>query len=375
MRITIAERLRPFSHTPGMRYLLPGSTYVVEIYPCLLRFYDASTTPFQLKFELELQLKGLVNGFTGENNLERGEIKVWGETAQGFVRYRIVSEAHRKGIYIIIEKAPNGGIPVGLRQGNFVWYREKGVESVQEAILQEAEMLALGKEDMHFYQAPVTDRLSLGNHKAQDWDLIKRRLDLTEIFPVWHRLGQLVPEFPITQEGTGVLLADCQELIHLKKVEQIYPAFLRLFQAGFGGLLVPRLVDEEYQGIIPIQQNSSTTSPLFLLSEGAKLIRRLFIEEYDNRIDLLPVLPPHFHCGRLIEIPLNQGIVNLEWSKKTLRRMSFYATQDQERIFHIRHVRSFRLRTTKQDKGQQIKEGISIKLQKNCYYFFDNFIG
>lgn len=374
MRITVTERLRPFSHTPGIECVLPGSSYSVQIYPCFLRFYELSTTPPTLKFELALHFKGPLARFTVSEDLERGEIKVWGDTAEGFMRYRLVNEAKFPGINLIIEKAPREGVHVAVKEGTFVWYREKGVDSVREALMNATEMLALGKEDINIYSAPVTDRLSLGSHKAQDWDLVKRRLDLTEIFPVWYRLGQLIPSVPIIKEGTGHLLLKCQELIANRKSEAIYSAFLELFQAGFQGILVPRLVDNQYQGIISTDREPPSESPLFLLSEGARLIRNLFIEEKGNEIDLLPASPPQFHCGRFIQVPLKGGVIDLEWSKKTVRRLVFYATEDQEIIFNVKHLKSFRLREAKNDKGQRLMVGNPIKLEKNCYYFFDNFM-
>jgi hypothetical protein len=68
------------------------------------------------------------------------------------------------------------------------------------------------------YRAPQGERLSLGNHKAQDWDLVCRRLDLKEILPTWKRLGELTP-FSESNQGND-LLAEVARLIEQRDKDQ-----------------------------------------------------------------------------------------------------------------------------------------------------------
>lgn len=244
-------------------------------------------------------------------------------------------------------------------------------------ILQNGESYNILSQDKAFdpYQIPFCDRLSLGNHKAQDGDLIKRRLCLQEIFPLWHRLGQLVPAYPWvdSKEGTLALLEECREHIRQNKPEKTEQTWLNLIQAGFGQLLVPRLEDPDFQGIAP-SLVSLDCSPLVLLSEGSKLIRQLFIQFKDNQIHFLPHLLPSLFCGRLIEVPWKGGKVNFEWTKKTIRRVILYSQQEQEVSMRFRSdVQSYRFRQNLHDKGIRKACQETLFLNKNCYYLFDNF--
>ncbi len=218
MRITIKERLRPFSHTPGTRLLLPGTTQIVQIFP---------------KGEKDVGHKH----FLVTQDLERGRILVVGDKG----RYEITGEGR-----------------------------------------------------------PPLERLSLGSHKKQDWDLVTRRLDLAEILPVWFSLGQWTPPVPYTPAPSLLEEGD----------------FLAAFRAGFSDLFVPRNTDLQHHGfdLPPI-----VGDPLALLTEGAKKIRALFIEE-GERLSLLPHLPLKFHAGRMTGLQTKWGELSIEWSKKRLRR-------------------------------------------------------
>ena len=63
MKIAIAERLKPFSHTPGVACLIPGTCWKVEAFPTLLRIGE--------KYDLPLPITGPVADFTLELDLEK----------------------------------------------------------------------------------------------------------------------------------------------------------------------------------------------------------------------------------------------------------------------------------------------------------------
>ncbi len=226
MKIKIAERLRPYSHTPGVRLMED-----IQVFPTRLVCSGKETL---------FDVKGPVKNFMVELNLERGEIKI----ISGKFRHSIPFVMHCK------------------------------------------------------------ERLSLGNSKAQDWDLVKRRQDLTEILPIWLRLASLQPETPY-KPTAGTLIETCA---HCDKTE-VVPAFLNLFNAGFRGILSPRLFDDDYQGLAPI------AADLSFFKESGRLIRALFLQETDDTISLLPKLPPEFHSGRFLT-----ETIDIEWTKKLLRR-------------------------------------------------------
>lgn len=312
MKIQIAERLHPFSHVPGTSLVLPGSTIVLQIFPTLLRTPNA---------EVQIKLTGPVNGFTIIQDLEKCEVRVLGHAEEGYFCY--------------LCRADRG---LELLKGNISFSPLTFNSSIPSS----------------------NERLSLGSHKKQDWTLIQRRESLEEILPLWFRLGQLTP----AEEASGGLLQLCQE----QSRQTVIPALLNLFRAGFSELLVPRLQDTQYQGftIPPIGRGS----PFGLLSEGARLIRSLFIQQDNSTLSILPKLPPQFHAGRMTGIRCPPfGELDLEWSKKEVRRLIFRAESDGELHFTFpKGVNSFRL-----NRQERLVCGSPIPIQKNLEYFLDNF--
>jgi hypothetical protein len=365
MQIKIAERLKPYTHLPGTSCLLPGSSYQIQVFPALIRFFDLSASP-QLLDEIAFDFQGPLKDFTAQNDLEKGEVRVWGECPSGFVRYSLNSCAKGGGVRLTFDKTPPGGIRVSSQTINLIAQAKESISLFDLEPIEESSL----------YRPPSIDRLSLGNHKAQDCELIRRRLDLAEIFPIWHRLGQLVvaPAYHDEAEGTLALIQACQNGLSQGKPEHLAQLWVNLYLAGFHGMMAPRLWDDQYQGIIPNQgPMESSLSPLILLTQAACLIRQHFIQKTEAGIKILPMLPPEFHSGRLLGVQLEDAVVSLEWTKKIIRRLEAEINRDAEMIFHFRHVKRCRLRKSKGGKGVWIESGKPVLLEKNHHYFFDNF--
>ena len=366
MRILVAERLRPFCHLPGTTTILPGCGYQVQIFPCLIRIYHLHKSLPLLLTELSLDLKGPIQQFSVHNDLEKGKVIVSGKTATGWMRYYLVSALQGEGFRLFVEHAPESGFSIQAEENCFV--------------LRDKEWFDFGNTSSSFipYQVPACDRLSLGSHKAQDWELIKRRFDLKEILPLMHRLGQLIPVTPIphTCEGTLSLLEDCRQSLISERPEKGEERWRHFLLGCWNGMLVPQLEDNHYQGLIPVKPLASLDiSPLVILSEGARLIRTLFVQQDKEYLSILPYLLPSLSCGRLLNVPLeDEGMLSLEWTKKTIRRLILYTGQKQEWIlkFHS-HMRSYRLRQRESDKGERKNDQAKLFLEKNCHYLFDNF--
>lgn len=358
MLITIAERLRPYRHQPDTWVLLPRTPYAVQIFPALIRFYELTQGAPRLLFEAAWEIQGPLRDFTVMCDLEKGQIVVWGEAAQGWLRYRLIP-IQGAWVQLEMEKAPEEGITFHVLQGKH--------------LLQKKDSLILGEGQGLSLQPLTPERLSLGNHKAQDWDFIQRRASLTEIFPIWYRLGCLTPCMqPLELTGTATLLKPCQEAISSGHPETISQPFQHLFLAGFQGILVPRLMDTHYQGLCP--PPSILASPLPLLTEGARLIRSLFIRQEKGRVNILPALPPEFHCGRFTQIQLDGLVIDLEWSKKTLRRLKIFSEINQEiQLTFSQSIKQFRLREHPQAKGQRCASHSTITLNQKSDYLLDNF--
>ena len=365
MRIEIAERLKPFSHLPGASSILPGSRYQIQVFPACIKVFDLSTFSSPLILELQFKIKGPVQNFTVQNDLEKGCIRVWAETVFGFYRYSLRSCQNTFGLFFELEKTDQETLSFFSKEKE--WHLKA----------KESRLLLSSESAMSSDFLPGLERLSLGSHKSQDWEMIKRRLDFSEIFPLWYRLGQLIPkvESPST-EGTFLLLHECQVALAQRCAESVMKSYQKLFLAGFKSLLVPTLQDPFYQGILPDKELSSEASALTLLSQGAQLMRQLFIQQEKERIDLLPLLPASFHCGRLVNLEIMQGKFALEWSKKKIRRCEFHTGKEQETAIYLnaRHFKQCRIREGKKDQGRMILLCQPLQLKKDHYYFFDNFI-
>ena len=234
MKITIAQRLHPFSHQMGTKFLLPNTSWSVQVFPTRLFFSDLEKGVEPLFFAFDFT--GPIDDFTAELDLEKGHLSVFGKTQKGYMRYQLFVK--EEGIWLHLEKAPEEKVVCrsSLAIGNTVL--NKGD---QICLVKQASELKLTQE-----------RLSLGMHKAQDWDLVRRRLDLKEIFPQWFLMASSITAKKTSSSDLGnySLLKICKEKIQRREKEGVLQAFESLFCAAFEGVLVPRVWDLDYQGII-----------------------------------------------------------------------------------------------------------------------------
>lgn len=349
MHITIAERLKPFSHVPGSYFILPGTQLRFHCFPSLVHVEDLSEREPKFVTSLQLNIQGPVTDFTVEQDLEKGSLRIWGHTAKGYMRYCIRAlQGDPKKFTVDFEKTPEG-FSSSFTEG-----------------------YTLPSSENLTYSPVSHGRLSLGNNKAQDWSLVERRLDLKEIFPIWLRLGKLIPgKFLSGSQGTGALLEQCVE-----DRTRIGDKFRDLFLAGFDLGLSPRLQDDKHQGFhLPPLTIQKGISPLALLTRGSELIQDLFVKCEEKTIFVLPTLPVEFHCGRMSHIECNSlGVIDFEWSKKLVRRVIFYAKETADVTFiWQKDVKRFRLRLTEQDRGIVVDVGRPIPVESGKIYYLDRF--
>lgn len=321
--LSITSRLRPFSHQPKTECLIPGTEILVEAYPSLIRLKDFNGKVFK---EISLVIEGPLKQFTVMQDLERGCVTVFSEQ----YRFHVLPDGE-------LSYAKNPGLP----------------------------------------SLSNREKLSLGSHKKQEWEGIKKRGDFREIFPIWFRLGSLLNLPKRKEANTGIfsLIKKCHDVIESHQPEMILPAFNNLFLTGFHDIMVPRLWDDDFHGILPSDAPLAKGSPLYLLSEGAALIRSLFFVSSDNELAILPNLPPQFFAGRILNLKCPPyGELDLEWSKKVIRRLEFRAHRDGEIYFHFRSpLRSYRVRQSKHEKGRMYACGDSLKVRPGMCYFLDRF--
>jgi hypothetical protein len=337
VKITIAQRFHPFSHDRGTRFLLPQTSLSIQVFPTRLFFTDLEgrIEPFFLSFDVV----GPIVDFTAELDLEQGVLRVFGMSQRGFMRYLIC--AKKDGVWLTMEKTPQEEISCRLSSAATPCPLLKG----------ESLLICVPLKDWE--QTKIEEKLSLGEHKAQNWELIRRRLDFKEIFPLWLFLGSgMIAKTREEKEGNDLLLEECHRRIEQGEKEKVLEAFQNLFLAAFEGVLVPRLYDTEHQGILPeVEEKKTSLSPLPLLTKGASLIRSLFVQETQGLISILPCLPPQFHCGRMIGVKTSENfILSIEWTKKSLRRMQISSLSGGE--IHLKLPKE--IRSCRVKKGRRV---------------------
>lgn len=335
MHIKIAERLKPFSHLPGTKCVIPHAHLQVQVFPARLVFFDA-TSENSLLAEFPVPVEAPLKEFTVQLDLENECLNIWGVDARGYFKYHLFGQ-----------------------EKNVIIYVEKGLIDWKPAL--ETETLKIRPlENAIDCIKTYSDRLSLGNHKAQDWDLVKRRKSLIEILPFWLKLGQQVPSCKVKDKHS--LLALCQSST------DIVNRLKDLFEAGFDGILAPQTQDNNHLGfsLPPISPN---ISPLVLLTEGAKLIRSHFVSTKDHSIYILNQIDPLFHCGRFLHVQCEDfGKLDIEWTKKSTRRAVFYAEKTAVLNFNFsKEIKRYRL------NGRFISAGIPLSIEKDRIYQFDRF--
>ncbi len=364
MDIRVAQRFRPYSHKPGTRVVVPGTTLRLEVFPSLLRVHSVETRIPHLVSEIDLDVTGPVEKFTVCLDLEKGRVRVWGHAQNGYYRYAV--SAKENSVALLVERAPEHGLNV-----------ESG-GSVRCLQIGEELSLTSTAADIPIHRGlfDSQERLSLGCNKAANWERVSERLNMSEITPFWLRYGAFVsPDFWRCGGGTAAQLPKFAELLVDKAHTHVEDHIRSLFLQGFDGLLAPRLVDTDHHGFVnpPVHDDDS---PMALLSMGARLLRQLFIQEFDKyHVDVLPVLPPSWHCGRFINIACGtESRLSIEWTKKTLRRMVLRCEDSTEWTFSFPHsLKSFRLRRGTKDSGRSLDTSKPIKLDAGYQYFFDNF--
>lgn len=189
-------------------------------------------------------------------------------------------------------------------------------------------------------------RLLLGCHKAQDSTLMFRRSDLTELMPIIHALSQTIP-------GD----ANCR----LDK-----KSFLDFVETGFTSLFYPFA--------LPNQGVQLSKAPYELLQSAKFFIEALFFQEKEREWHFLPALFPEFHSGTFVDLTTKAGhTLNIEWSKKTIRRVEIIPAIDDHYQFNFSNdIGRFRL-STPNGSSKVVTNGAEIALVKGQSLMLDRF--
>ena len=348
MPLQLTNRIRPFSHLPGETCMLPSSSWKLRAYPTRFELENLGLEREKILFSLEAQ--GPIQGYTLMQDLERDFVRIYGTAKDGYFSFRLTAEPD--AIVLFLERCPERGLP-------FSFQGEKKVLKRKESYA----FPLVHKQLVHPHE-----KIHFGCHKKQDWTLIRRRLSLEEILPLWFALGRKCPKEDLHYEGTAVLFKECETAIEAQDRTQIGSLLLQLFQIGFGGMLTPRLLDTDFQGILPPQKKAQG-SPLILLSHGADLIRMLFLGAEGDYLKVLPCLPVELHSGRAENLQVSEHLnLDLDWSKKTVRRLTLRSSGEQLWKLKLqKDLKSFRL------DGKRIQIEESLQLEAGKTYILDRF--
>ncbi len=322
MKIEIAKKMCPFTRVPGAACVLPRGQWLVRIFPTRFCFIHTVTK----------------------------QVAVWDKMP------KVLSQM------MVTQDLEKGVVHVHSVSGSYtICQRAEGIEIRGSAYA----LLDVPKEALVF--APA-ERLSFGVHKAQDMEMIRRRCDLVEIIPLWHRLGMWIPDLPFAHIGTFTLLNSLQGLVDDGNKEKIEDLLKSLFLAGFSDMLVPRVHDDQLQGLVP-EADPLACSALPLLTEGSRLLRALVFQQQAGIWHILPCLPPSFHSGRFIGEE-----ISLEWSKKLIQKMIVRPkTTGMLRLVLQKSIARFRLRRSLKDPGVVFARDTQLECQAGVPLFLDRF--
>jgi hypothetical protein len=382
--IKIAAWLRPYSSLPGEMHLLPASSCCLQVFPALLRVIDLSKKDYAIIAEIELGIQGPLHHFTVMVDLENPSIIVWGEASNGFLRYRIRPLVEQEGCIFTLEKCPEDKLPIRFTSTKWKCSTPQDSDKPYHPSIE-----LYKKESLIFSKSPVKsvhfekistgmERLSLGSHKSQDWNMICRRKNPSEIFPLWYSAAQrLCGQIAQEKGGAAVFLENCSITIESKKNTMLCNEFMKLFQRGFQGFFVPQIDDRLHQGFAALSFPPDLEfSPLALLQESSQLIRRLFIEIHGRELYFLPNLPPEFHCGRFLGIACGLfGTLDMEWSKKKMKRAVLKIIESGTLVLHFaKPIKQCRLRRGDKDCGQVLMNSQCLEVSLGETLYLDRFI-
>lgn len=354
MRIEIAQRLTPFCHKVGTFCLIPGTDWKVQIFPTRWVFQKIEENE---SFSIDFDLEGPFKDFTFVQDLEKGKVTVFGFAKH--IYFKMDIQGHANGIDVIFIKGSSQGVQYRIdRQAKKMIYPKDRVT----IDLNMTKLMAFSSE---------FERLCLGSHKKQDWELMLRRQDLKEIIPIWVKLGssQDASDYPVFHP----LLEKCKQCLQNKDKVGIERAFLNFFQASFEGIMCPTLEDRSHLGLM--KTTTFFFSPLLLLQKGAQLLRSMFFEQKDHHLYILPCLGRSFVSGRFTQIYLEEiGVLHFQWSKKLIRKMILQASSNTQIYLHLqKQIKTFRLRTKRNEKGSIIESTNPLQLKAGSTYFLDRF--
>jgi len=327
-------RFRPFSREIPTFVPIPGTTYGAKIFPARVEIFSLGNGNVLLEKEFSF---GPLDQFLVTLNLERMTVEVSGFVGKECVRYEI----RRDHIHAV-----------------------KGF----------SEDISFAKDESPF-NSGERERLSLGCAKSQDITLMMRRGSLEELVPFWYFLSQ---SFPLCEDGAekgDSLFHELESAVTARDKTVLAERLLSVLRTAFTSLFLPHVGDDFHLGFkLPLFALEKTPSPLLLFRKSFPLLRSLFFQEHAHSCEILPLLPPQFHAGRMTHMKTARGhALSIEWTKKAPRRIFFEAASDDSFAIKFPHdIKRFRLRLFDRTVGT-VLNGSEVSLEAGKRYLLDRF--
>lgn len=323
--IQIKQVLSPFSHLPGTKYPIPFSHQGVEVYPAAL-IVEGVVIP--------LKVTARVQDFTTKLDLERGVIQVFGHGDRGYFRYFLFS-----------------------LEGKIAFYQDRG-----EPIFPAQNILI---ESNHLPSFKQLERISLGYSKKLEFEFVKKRQNMGELFPILFQLGQMIETKGAKLEAPSLL----KEFVEARGLG-LEAQFWNFFFGGFSGVFYPGKVEHLGLDLPLIDKNED---PFLCLSEGYRKIRSLIFMETSHECQVLPTILSYFLCGRATGIKTSFGTVDIEWTKGDIRQMIIHCNQSRTiKPCFPKCYKKYRLITSSGDK-LNVDAKASLDLNDGNRYLLNHF--
>jgi hypothetical protein len=365
MKIEIAKKYIPYSQVSGASCIIPNTTLLLTAYPKKLVIEDIKTNSQKnKKIEFDWDIKEFFTKFFVFQDLEKDRVVIQAITNKNKF-YRFIVLASMDHVSLFLENMPKE-IPFEVN-ANFKTSLTNGTLHRKD----ELEIKFLGYV---FLQNANIEKLSLGSHKKQDMELIDRRSSLIEILPLVYLLAQKIPNISEKSYLKTHLLKEIEKKNIKDQKDEIEDLFLCFYKTYFSSILTPNDGDYSHQFFKNMADLKLGVTRAVILKKAYEVIRHLFFKESKNEISLLPCLLTSFHQGRLINIDSTIGLIDILWSKKSLKMMTVRSTKTKKIKFNLQsHIKTFRIRKTKKEKGIVYKVDDLIKIEKDQIYLFDRF--
>ncbi len=346
MKITLSQRLKPFSFCKGGEITLPGSFVTLKIFPTKVEIFPLGGEEKKLFFALQ----GPFPLFFYQSNIEKRRIEVFFRNDRGFFSYHLFL---RKGKFSFF-----------LARGDFLVLEEKGIKSELRK-----------KQTLSWDLTPVEssnnfcEKIAFGCHKKQEIEKVLLRKDPKEFFPFWFRLGNLCPRLG---KEKSPFFSDMEKAFLRKDPTFLVKRLSLLLEVAFSGFFVPSLQDKTEQNL-PFP-SGDLAHPYLLLQEGAFWIKHLFLQEEKEGLALLKNLPKELPFGRAKGLICFLGKIDLEWSKKKIKKAILYPEKTGHfRLFLKPCFQRFRLRRRKKEKGVFVRADSFFSIEKGNTLYLDRF--